>query len=104
MGKQRRQVTGNGMAIVYAPFKSEQVQSLNDYQQSPLHPYTCKTSSHRPLVANKRGLRCLDCSYVQGWAYEPMTDRTWETYLLRYLPQIMGVASVGKGVERITQE
>lgn len=105
MGKQRRQVMDNGMVAVFAPWKSEQVRSLNNYQTSPLHPFTCGVDSrHRPLQATKRGWRCLDCSYTQNWAWKAMMDGTWETYLLKYLPQIMGVASTVRGAERITGE
>jgi len=34
------------------------------------HPYTCgKDSRHRPLIATRRGWRCCDCGYEQGWAH-----------------------------------
>jgi hypothetical protein len=99
MKKSSRPASPDQPDIIRAPFTSEQVRSLNDYQSSPLHEFTCGTnSSHRPLNATRSGLRCLDCKYRQEFAWLPMTDRSWERWLLTNLPAVLA-AQVRVGEE-----
>lgn len=56
-------------ALWWRPWTDEQVRLLTAHQRSRrFHPYTCDTSSHRPLEAWIGGWRCLDCAYTQDWA------------------------------------
>ena len=62
--------------IVYAPFTSEQVESLNAYQSSgAFHPYTCDCG--RVLRAVPAGLECPWCRRVQAWAHEFTVNGEW---------------------------
>ncbi|MFF4746823.1 hypothetical protein [Streptomyces sp. NPDC001268] len=66
--------------IISAPWTSEQVQALNDYQErGQMHPFTCGGGPHRlgrsPLLdAAHSGWICPDpdCDYTQDWAWDFM--------------------------------
>jgi hypothetical protein len=73
---------------VYAPFTSEQVRALLEWQyRQDVHPFTCPNrdnGKHRlrrerdadlgALCPDEtKGFLCLDCNYTQDWAYEYMT-------------------------------
>lgn len=70
---------------VIAPFNTEQVQSLNEYQaMGAMHPFTCgndgcpgKAAGNSSLVATRRGWVCPSCRYTQAWAWRWMADGSW---------------------------
>ncbi len=65
--------------IIYAPFESAQVDSINAYQQSGrFHPFTCQTGDRERLVAYPAGLECPRCGYAQDWVHTWMADWTWQ--------------------------
>lgn len=49
----------------------DEVFKLNAGQHDDrFHGYTCgKDSRHRKLIATRKGWRCADCDYKQGWAH-----------------------------------
>lgn len=51
----------------FAPFSVEQVTSLERYQDSVVHPYTCP-EGHGALQPNMSGLTCW-CGYQQEWSH-----------------------------------
>lgn len=67
-----------------APFNLEQITALQIYQNSVyFHPYTCPNSGdlrkHQYVAPEKlfpieKGLICLTCEYIQGWAINWTTD------------------------------
>lgn len=62
----------------------DEVFGLNAGQHNHnFHPYTCgKDSRHRSLIATRRGWRCADCGYVQGWSHGtggPNANAEWMT-------------------------
>jgi len=72
--------------IVRAPFTPEQVDSLNDFQETGvMHPFMCgrdgcdSRGDELPLVAGPDGWHCLDerCGYQQDWVHAWMADGTW---------------------------
>jgi hypothetical protein len=62
--------------IVAAPWSEDQVASLNAFQTSGFHPFTCGPSSH-PLVATPEGWICAFDAYTQDWAHTFMLDWSW---------------------------
>ena len=52
-------------------FTDDQCFWLNANQhRGDIHPYTCgNNSTHRPLIATRKGWRCADCDYTQNWAH-----------------------------------
>jgi hypothetical protein len=72
--------------IAYPPFTRDQVKSMNAFQKSGAgEPEVCSASAlvHRPglrLVARRGGWWCRKCrsNYQHAWAYEPMTDWSWQ--------------------------
>ena len=72
------------MNKVYAPFTSEQVESINFYQhEGRFHPFTCGSGSRTDeshldseglLIAKKEGMECPYCNYKQDWVHEFMAD------------------------------
>lgn len=69
--------------IVTAPWTAEQVDSLNDYQQSgAFHPFTCgndqcRAANRSPLTATPHGW-VHPCGYTQNWAHTFMADGSWK--------------------------
>ena len=68
---------------VRAPWTSEQVQVLNDFQQrGGMHPFTCgalHVSGQSPVLeATHAGWICPDpaCEYTQDWAHAFMVERS----------------------------
>lgn len=60
---------GKGFEMERSHWTPEQVAKMNEWQHNGLiHPYTCETSEHGPLVATVRGWICPYCDYVQTWA------------------------------------
>jgi hypothetical protein len=62
---------------VEAPFNSEQVAHINEFQREGyMHPFTCPGahSGERNLVATKDGLHCPSCDYRQFWVHSFMAD------------------------------
>jgi hypothetical protein len=63
------------MAILQAPWTTEQVQALNSWQTSGVvHPFTCGNGSH-VLRATPEGWVCDECmrlgrSYTQDWCHD----------------------------------
>lgn len=60
-----------------APFTSEQVRHLNEFQRSgAMHPFTCADHSNHSLVATEEGWTCPKegCEYKQNWAHVWMAD------------------------------
>jgi hypothetical protein len=65
--------------MVRAPFTSQEVESLNRWQNATwVHPYTCgsgrrKDATHvdgeGKLVATETGWSCPYCEYTQDWAH-----------------------------------
>lgn len=57
-------------------FTEEQVRHLNEFQQGPLHPFTCGNNhkGDRVLFATVRGWICPCCDYTQDWAHSFMAD------------------------------
>ncbi len=69
------------------PFDDEQVNSLNGYQNSTYHPYTCGGKNCREiLVATNDGWVCKKCGYMQMWAHRFSADWSWKKY--EYHPPI----------------
>jgi len=70
--------------LIYAPFTPEQVESLNEYQNSlAFHPFTCGGKECRnDLVATSDGWHCPDpaCDYAQNWAHEWMGNNAWKEF------------------------
>ncbi len=87
--------------IVYAPFTTEQVDSINGYQEASVgHPYTCShcrdeeaqqlrqkhpnnlerwaLRSQHLLVARQEGLVCPECGRVQISAHSFLADGSWK--------------------------
>jgi hypothetical protein len=66
--------------MLEAPFTTEQVKSLNEYQESGVfHPFTCGTDKCRcVLIAAEDGWTCPECDYTQNWAHEWMGDNSWK--------------------------
>lgn len=74
--------------IITAPFTSEQVKLLNNFQKSQhAHPFTCggdRTDENHLdgegiLVATEDGWVCPYCDYRQNWALSTML-LDWESY------------------------
>lgn len=65
--------------VINPPWTVEQVQNLNEYQQSGMfHPYTCGTDTCRAdLIAEESGWRCPECGYTQNWCLSFMADGAW---------------------------
>lgn len=65
--------------MIKVPFTSEQVKSLNNYQQSGVfHEFTCGSDDCRAvLVAAGDGWHCPKCAYTQDWAHDAMADGSW---------------------------
>lgn len=65
-----------GFDKIVAPFTKEQVDTLQEYQNSDTHhPFTCD-QYHGPscrLVPTVKGWICQYCDYTQNWAYLFMT-------------------------------
>lgn len=68
---------------IYTPFTDKEVRRLRAWQASSrVHPYTCPKrgeAKHRwseiagdygALLPTPDGLVCLDCDYVQYWAFD----------------------------------
>lgn len=68
------------MSMMYAPFTADQIQSINEYQESGnFHPFTCGNSSNHPvLVATQDGMKCPKCHFCQKWVHEWMSDGSWK--------------------------
>jgi hypothetical protein len=67
-----------------APWTEEQVESLNEFQESGVfHPFTCGTEGCRQdLVAASDGWHCSKCGlHRQDWAHEWMSDDSWRKAL-----------------------
>ncbi|MGW0032077.1 hypothetical protein ACWDXD_19905 [Streptomyces sp. NPDC003314] len=69
--------------LIHAPWSTEQVQALNDFQQrGGMHPFTCgaiHASGRSPVLdATHSGWICPDpeCTYTQDWAWAFMTQPT----------------------------
>lgn len=75
---------------IFAPFTSEQVQHLNEYQCGvnggiPFHPFTCRNrgdgnhgeegGDRGVLVATESGWVCPHCDYTQNWAHADMAKK-----------------------------
>lgn len=66
------------MAIIEAPWTSEQVAALNRYQTlGVMHPFTCPRRGQDEhysdnLVATENGWICQFCGYTQNWAHDFM--------------------------------
>jgi len=72
---------------VVAPWTSDQVASLNGYQESgKFHPFTCGNPDcprirDRPsvLIARVPGWVCpMNCGYQQDWAHDWMANGSWK--------------------------
>jgi hypothetical protein len=84
-------MTSRPHAYVTDPFTADQVASMNGYQASGTgHEFTCgydpcrrgttdPRSLYAPLRATQSGWRCDWCGYTQNWAFEFMTDRSWQS-------------------------
>lgn len=62
--------------IIQAPWTNEQVANLREWQNGPVHPYTCTESEHGRLVPTNLGWICSDkdCGYKQFWAHSFSLD------------------------------
>ncbi len=70
--------------MIKAPFTEDQVDKLNDYQESERgHPFTCcgEDNCRRPLkfnngilIATTEGWICPCGKYKQDWAHKFMTE------------------------------
>ena len=70
--------------VTRAPFTPEQVESLNDYQESGVfHPYTHLRDdggNEEVLIAAGDGWHCPEhSSYVQDWAWSWSVDGSWRS-------------------------
>lgn len=77
-----------------APWSTDEVASLNEYQLSgAFHPFTCGPCrdtldvreddgswNDRLLVATTAGWVCPTCDYTQDWAHTFMADGSWEKH------------------------
>jgi hypothetical protein len=62
------------MKQIKAPFTQDQVNHINEFQNSNLvHPFTCGNDS-TPLIAQRDGLHCPNCDYKQDWVHDAMAD------------------------------
>lgn len=62
---------------VSAPFTTEQVDHLNEFQRSGyMHPFTCGTPNCPVgvLTATENGWVCGGCDHTQQWAHSFMVD------------------------------
>lgn len=64
---------------IVAPWTTEQVSALNDFQDSGvMHPFTCPRphTASMELVATPDGWVCpfLSCDYTQNWAHAAMVS------------------------------
>lgn len=80
----------------HAPWTDEQIESINNYQQSGCwFELTCGTLEKHPkenspfdtectfpipgvLIATRDYLYCPLCDYKQYWVFENLTDNTWQ--------------------------
>jgi hypothetical protein len=65
------------MKPVEAPFTSEQVAHINEFQRTGyMHPFTCPycSGADRNLIAEAEGLHCPNCDYKQTWVHSFMAD------------------------------
>ena len=73
------------MTQITAPWTEDQVESLNQYQESGvMHPFTCGHGSH-DLHATKEGWVCTICekegrTYTQNWCHTFMADWSWKNW------------------------
>lgn len=68
----------DGPFKVLAPFTTDQMISINDYQlHGPFHSYTCKNNSRHLLMAYANGLSCDFCSYIQDWVWDWTANGHW---------------------------
>ena len=68
----------DGPFKVLAPFTTNQMISINDYQlRGPFHSYTCKNNSRHLLMAYANGLSCDFCSYSQDWVWDWTANGHW---------------------------
>lgn len=64
------------MNQIKAPFTQDQVNHINEFQESGLvHPFTCPNDSS-VLLAHCAGLECPNCDYMQDWVHDVMADGT----------------------------
>jgi hypothetical protein len=78
--------------IIRAPFTSDQVKSLNEFQRlgglAGFHEFTCRSDKHdarddddwtprEVLIAYESGWECPDCGLTQDWAHAGMADWSW---------------------------
>lgn len=77
--------TPGSLVRVEPPWSPEQIESLNEFQNSAWHPFTCPNRRHRPgvpLTATRYGWACEGagqnkCDYAQNWAHSFMADGSW---------------------------
>ena len=68
------------MSVIKFPLDTDQLRSLEQYQESESwHPLTC-TKSHI-LIPTHRGFWCSECpDYFQDWCLDWMIDWSWVDY------------------------
>jgi hypothetical protein len=65
------------MKQIKAPFTQDQVNHINEFQESNIvHPFTCGNDGSI-LFAHCAGLECSSCDYTQDWVHEGMADGTF---------------------------
>lgn len=68
------------MSLISAPWTTDQINSLNAFQQATaFHEYTCN-KCRSPLQATEEGWICPDsnCNYIQDWAHDFSADWSWK--------------------------
>lgn len=79
-------MSDTGIELSFAPWTSQQVTSLNDFQLSGVfHPFTCPNRAEGhvrdgELVATPLGWTCPSCAYHQDWAHPAMVDGSWRRW------------------------
>lgn len=69
-------LTWNKPVKALTPFNVKQIEALEIYQASGVHPYTCgRQSLHGLLIPKRHGWICneLECNYRQDWAHAEHT-------------------------------
>lgn len=62
------------MKQIKAPFTQDQVNHINEFQESGIvHEFTCP-NDRSILFASQTGLGCPVCDYEQDWVHDVMAD------------------------------